>query len=125
MVNLERMLRELIQSQLGKAQGHAVPPEEQVVEVEAEAAIHNLAVEQVNQGGDLNERHLESQLHVEENFARQVSRLAQAEVPDHTDSNTLRTNALAKEIKRLLRKPGGPARAVMLAEIINRPTDRW
>jgi hypothetical protein len=125
MVNLERMLRELIQSQLGKAQGHAVPPQEQVVEVETEDAIHSLAVEQVDHGGDLGDRHIESRLNVEEKFNSQVSHLPHADTPQFEDADEARQDALASDIMRLLREPGGPARAVILAEIINRPTHRW
>lgn len=145
MVNLERMLRELIQSQLGKAKGHAVPAEEQVVDLDAvaaDAAMDDLATETQDHGGNLDERHIESRLKVDENlggerahiesrlqgkehFDHEVAHIKQKDIHDpHKPSGPAR-ESLASQVRHMLAEPGGAAQAVIMAEIINRPTDRW
>jgi hypothetical protein len=150
MVNLEKMLRQLMESQLQRAEGRPLPVEEEVVDLEPPEVMQpeslvDLTDHRIPESGQLTERRLKSSIDPESNIDHQVGRLK------HEDAATQQAHAghelgrlahedaaeqlhlsagpkavnLAAEIAEMLKTPQGMAQAILLAEIINRPTDRW
>lgn len=148
MVNLEKMLRQLMESQLQRAQGRVVPEEEKVVDLEPSEVIQPEVVadglrQDLSASGGLSQRHLQSSIGAD--LDHQVGRLEYEDAAtqqahaahdlgqlEHEDANEqLHIQSgpaavdLAAEVAEMLKTPQGMAKAVLLAEIINRPTDRW
>ena len=150
MVNLEKMLRQLMESQLQRAEGRPLPVEEEVVDLEPPEVMQpeslvDLTAHRIPESGRLTERRLKSSIDPESNVDHQVGRLEHEDAAtqqahaghelgrlDHEDAaEQLHLSAgpkavnLAAEIAEMLKTPQGMAQAILLAEIINRPTDRW
>ena len=150
MVNLEKMLRQLMESQLQRAEGRPLPVEEEVVELEPPEVMQpespvDLTDHRISVSGQLSRRHLQSTIDPRSNIDHQVGRLEREDAAtqqahtghdlgqlDHEDAAEqlhLSTGPnvvnLAAEIAEMLKTPQGMARAVLLGEIINRPIDRW
>ena len=150
MVNLEKMLRQLMESQLQRAEGQPLPVEEAVVDLEPPEVIQpespvDLTDHRTAESGQLSQRHLKSTIDSGSQDDHQVGRLEHENAATqqaharhqlgslgHEDINEqlqLSTGPkavnLAAEIAEMLKTPEGMAQAVLLAEIINRPTDRW
>ena len=151
MVNLEKMLRQLMESQMQRAQGGPAAVEEEVVDLQPAQVLRppaqpvDLAANMLPASGDLSQRHLQSSLDVEEGFDHKVGQLEHEGAAEqlahaahdlgrleHEDAyEQLHIQAetpppdYAKLIASMLKTPQGMAQAVVLGEIINRPTDRW
>ena len=146
MVNLEKMLRQLMDSQQQRVQGRQPQVEDEVVELEmAPVAQTPPDLEPTPDRGSLSERHLKSSLREEADPDHHVGRLEHEDAAtqlghgshrlgqlDHEDlseqlgvTTSPLSRSLAEEIASMMKTPRGMAQAVLLAEIINRPTDRW
>jgi hypothetical protein len=146
MVNLEKMLRQLMDSQQQRAQGRQPQVEDEVVELGMSSVVQTPPdLEPTPVRESLSERHLQSALSEEANPDRHVGRLEQEDAAtqlghgshrlgqlDHEDlseqlgiTTSPLSRSLAAEIASMMKTPRGMAQAVLLAEIINRPTDRW
>jgi len=150
MVNLERMLRQLMESQMQRAEGHPEAVEEEVVDLHPDQVVRpqapvDLSANVLPQSGQLSQRHLESSLTVEKDLDHQVGRLGHEDTAtqlahaahdleqlEHEDPYAqlqipvdLPSPDIAAEIISLLKTPRGMAQAVLLSEIIDRPTHRW
>ena len=146
MVNLEKMLRQLMDSQQQRAQGRQPAVEDEVVELEMAPVVQTPPdLEPTPVRESLSERHLRSSLREEADLDHHVGRLEHEDAAtqlghdshrlgqlDHEDlSEQLGipegppSQSLAAEIASMMKTPRGMAQAVLLAEIINRPTDRW
>ena len=151
MVNLEKMLRQLMESQMQRAGGEPAAVEEEVVDLGPAQVLQplaqpvDLAANMIPASGDLSQRHLQSSLTVEQDLDHQVGRLEREDATeqlthaahglgqlDHEDAYSqlkipveLASPDLAKLVASMLKSPQGMAQAVVLGEIINRPTDRW
>jgi hypothetical protein len=150
MVNLEKMLRQLMESQLQRAEGRPLPVEEEVVDLEPPEvmqpeSLDDLPDQSISEREQLSERHLKSTIVRDSHIDHPVGRLEHEDAAtqqahtghelgrlDHEDaaeqlhlSTDSKAVNLAAEIAEMLKTPQGMAQAVLLAEIINRPTDRW
>tara|TARA_B100000809_G_C14865647_1_gene433580 strand:+ start:162 stop:617 length:456 start_codon:yes stop_codon:yes gene_type:complete len=151
MVNLEKMLRQLMESQMQRAEGGPAAVEEEVVDLgpaqvlQPPAQLVDLAASMVPTSGDLSQRHIQSSLTVEEDFDHQVGRLEREDAATqlthaghdlgqlgHEDAYSqlqipveLTSPNVAKLVAAMMKTPQGMAQAVVLGEIMNRPTDRW
>ena len=151
MVNLEKMLRQLMESQMQRAEGRPAAVEEEVVDIhpaqvlQPPAAPVDLATNMIPVSGNLSQRHLKSSLTVEQDLDHRVGRLehegaaeqlahaahdlGQLEHEDAYEQLQIPVETIspdfAKLVATMLKTPQGMAQAVVLGEIINRPTDRW
>ena len=150
MVNLEKMLRQLMESQLQRAEGRPLPVEDEVVDLEPPPVLQpqapvDLTEHRVPVIGELSKRRLQSTIAPRSNIDHQVGRLEQEDAvtqqaharhdlgqlahEDVAEQLHLSTGPaavdLAAEVAEMLKTPQGMARAVILGEIINRPIDRW
>ena len=150
MVNLEKMLRQLMESQLQRAEGRPLPVEDEVVDLEPPEVMQPKSLVELPElrsaySEDLSQRHLQSSIDPEANIDHLVGRLEQEDAAtqqahaghdlgrlDHEDAAEQlhiptgpKAVNLAAEVVEMLKTPQGMARAVLLGEIINRPTDRW
>ena len=150
MVNLERMLRQLMESQMQRVEGHPEAVEEEVVDLHPDQVVRpqapvDLSANVLHQSGQLSQRHLQSSLTVGKDLDHQVGRLEHKDAAtqlahgaydlgqlEHEDAYSqlqipvdLPSPDIAAEIISLLKTPRGMAQAVLLSEIIDRPTHRW
>ena len=154
MVNLEKMLRQLMESQMQRAGGQPAGVEEEVVDLHPAQVVEppppvDLSENVVLERGQLSQRHLKSSLNVEQGLDHQVGRLEredaetqlthaahdlgqlghenvyeQLHISEEQDSPDI-TADLAADIIALLKTRRGMVQAVLLSEIIDRPTHRW
>jgi len=151
MVNLEKMLRQLMESQMQRAEGGPAAVEEEVVDLGPAQVLQppaqpvDLAASMVPTSGNLSQRHIQSSLTVEKDFDHQVGRLEREDAAtqlthaahdlgqlEHEDAYSqlqipveLTSPDVANLVAAMMKTPQGMAQAVVLGEIMNRPTDRW
>ncbi|MFP6753440.1 MAG: hypothetical protein VB855_17285 [Pirellulaceae bacterium] len=145
------MLRQLMESQMQRAEGGPAAVEEEVVDLGPAQVLQppaqpvDLAARMVPTSGNLSQRHIQSSLTVEEDLNHQVGRLEREDAAtqlthaahdlgqlEHEDAYSqlqipveLTSPDVANLVAAMMKTPQGMAQAVVLGEIINRPTDRW